>query len=61
MSDYWDLDDFLSESQNLSITFMQNCKCLSFLDQGAGSENADIKKSSKLDVPLHLALNLGRV
>jgi len=37
MTNYWDVDDFLSESEDLSVTFLITCKHLSFLDQGAGN------------------------
>ena len=37
MVDYYDIDDFLSESEIVTVDFLYDCKELSFIDSGSHS------------------------
>ena len=61
MSSYWDLDDFLCEGMRITVNFVEDCKQLAFLSTGLGKEDEDLPKGSRIDLPMHLTLQLGRI
>jgi len=55
MADYYDIDDYLSEGETVTVDFLCGCKGLSFIDSSAHKSQKDIEKGHKADLPLHIA------
>ena len=61
MADYYDIDDYLSEGETVTVDFLYDCKGLSFIDSTSHTKQNDIKKGHKADLPLHIANQLFRI
>ena len=55
MADYYDIDDFLSGSETVSVNFNQPCRNLAFIDKSCAKSQRDIPENHRAELPLHLA------
>ena len=56
--DYWNIDDFLAEEEQVLVRFDNDGKDLSYLDPQADPTDKDIHKGKELKLPLWLAQSL---
>jgi len=55
MCEYYDIDDFLSGGETVTVNFLYSCKGLSFIDSATHQSQDDIKSGHKAELPIHLA------